>query len=230
MKILTDLVIAIDGYSSCGKSTFAKAIAKETNYIYIDSGAMYRAVTLFFMENGLIDHLNKNNEIIVSALENISIDFNINKLSGYSDIILNGQLVENKIRTLAISELVSQVSQFKFVREKMVAVQRKLGENKRVVMDGRDIGTVVFPNADIKIFMTADPHIRAIRRYKEMSSMGIKISLDEIEKNINERDYLDTTRPDSPLKRAPDALLLDNTKLSLDDQMKWFRKIIINFA
>jgi CMP/dCMP kinase len=228
MKILTDLVIAIDGFSSCGKSTFAKAIARETNYIYIDSGAMYRAVTLFFVENGLIHNMNNSN--VLQTIEDISIDFNINKLTGYSEIILNGQMVENKIRTLGISEHVSQVSQIKQVREKMVHIQRKLGENKRVVMDGRDIGTVVFPDADIKIFMTADPHIRAIRRYKEMSAMGVKTSLELIEKNINERDFLDTTRPDSPLKRAPDALLLDNSKLSLEDQMKWFRKIIINFA
>jgi cytidylate kinase len=219
------LIIAIDGYSSCGKSTFAKSIAREMAYIYIDSGAMYRAVTLYCIEKKIIQNGKTDKQLLLDSLQNISIDFKLNKTNGSSAVILNGRNVENRIRTLDVSENVSQVSRISEIREKMVAIQRKMGENRGIVMDGRDIGTVVFPQADIKIFMTADPHVRAVRRYQEMLEKGIEANLEEIEKNINERDYMDSTRADSPLKKAVDAILLDNTNMTPEEQMEWFREI-----
>ena len=220
------LIIAIDGYSSCGKSTFAKQIAKTLGYIYIDSGAMYRAVTLYCLENNLID----KGEILMSKLlgklDKIEIEFRFNQDSQLFETILNGENVEEKIRTVYISNYVSPVSKIKEVREKMVEIQRNLGKDKGIVMDGRDIGTVVFPDANLKIFMTASPAIRAQRRYDESIEKGQNVSYKEIEKNILSRDRIDERREISPLKRAHDALLLDNSHLSVEEQMEWVMKII----
>ena len=228
MNHLPDLIIAIDGFSSCGKSTFARMIAGRLGYIYIDSGAMYRAVTLYSIENNVIQSGKIDNFMLIDSLNNISIEFRLNQTDGSSEIILNGRNVENRIRMQDVSDSVSQVSRISEVREKMVNIQRKMGENRSIVMDGRDIGTVVFPRADLKIFMTADSHVRALRRYKEMIEKGLKANLEDIEKNINERDFLDSTRTDSPLKQADDSILLDNTNMTLDEQMEWFMRIIEN--
>jgi CMP/dCMP kinase len=228
MNHLPELIIAIDGFSSCGKSTFARMIAGRLGYIYIDSGAMYRAVTLYSIENNIIQDGKIDNFMLIDSLNNISIEFRLNQTNGSSEIILNGRNVENRIRMQDVSDSVSQISRISEVREKMVNIQRKMGENRSIVMDGRDIGTVVFPRADLKIFMTADPHVRALRRYKEMMEKGLKANLEDIEKNINERDFLDSTRTDSPLKQAEDSILLDNTNMTLDEQMKWFMRIIEN--
>lgn len=228
MNHLPELIIAIDGFSSCGKSTFARMIAGRLGYIYIDSGAMYRAVTLYSIENNIIHDGKVDNFMLIDSLNNISIEFRLNQKDGSSEIILNGRNVENRIRLQDVSDSVSQVSRISEVREKMVNIQRKMGENRSIVMDGRDIGTVVFPRADLKIFMTADSKVRALRRYKEMMEKGLQANLKDIEKNINERDFLDSTRTDSPLKQAEDSILLDNTNMTLDEQMEWFMKIVEN--
>lgn len=225
-RTISKLIIAIDGYSSCGKSTFAKEIAKMLGYIYIDSGAMYRAVTLYCLENKLIIegeiHLSK----LLEKLNGIEIGFHFNRDSQLFETILNGENVEEKIRTVYVSNYVSPVSKIKEVREKMVKIQRNLGKDKGIVMDGRDIGTVVFPDADLKIFMTASPAIRAQRRYDESIDKGQDVSFREIEKNILTRDKIDEGRKISPLKKASDALLLDNSHLSVKEQMEWVMKII----
>ncbi len=220
------LIIAIDGYSSCGKSTFAKQIAKTLGYIYIDSGAMYRAVTLYCMNNNLINEGKILTSKLVAKLDKIEIGFHFNQNSQLFETILNGENVEEQIRTVHVSNYVSPVSKIKEVREKMVEIQRNLGRNKGIVMDGRDIGTIVFPNADLKIFMTASPAIRAQRRYDESIEKGQDVSYREIEKNIHARDRIDEGREISPLKRAHDALLIDNSHLSVKEQMEWVMKII----
>jgi len=222
--VLKDLIIAIDGYSSCGKSTFAKKIAEVLDYLYIDSGAMYRAVTLYALRNGIITDTVLNRDLLIQELPKMQISFLVDK--GHSKTVLNGKIVENEIRTILVSEFVSQVSALEEVRLKMVEIQRKLGENRRIVMDGRDIGTVVFPNADLKIFMTASPEIRAQRRYKELVEKGEKINFEEIEKNIQYRDQYDTTREISPLRKADDAVVLDNSHLTVEEQMEWVMDII----
>ena len=219
-----DMIIAIDGYSSCGKSTFAKKIAEVLDYLYIDSGAMYRAVTLYALRNGIITDTVLNRDLLIQELPKMQISFLVDK--GHSKTVLNGKIVENEIRTIRVSEFVSQVSALEEVRLKMVEIQRKLGENRRIVMDGRDIGTVVFPNADLKIFMTASPEIRAQRRYKELVEKGEKINFEEIEKNIQYRDQYDTTREISPLRKADDAVVLDNSHLTVEEQMEWVMDII----
>lgn len=219
-------IIAIDGYSSCGKSTFAKSIAKELKYVYIDSGAMYRAVTLYCINNNLVKNGNVDYKGIIASLDNIVISFSRNEISGLSETCLNGEIVETQIRTLEVSQYVSQISTISEVRRKMVRLQREMSKNKGVVMDGRDIGTVVFPDADIKIFMTADTFIRAKRRYKELIEKNIPANFEEVEKNIRERDYIDENREDSPLKKADDAILLDNSHMTVEEQMKWFKKLI----
>ena len=220
------LIIAIDGYSSCGKSTFAKQIAKTLGYIYIDSGAMYRAVTLYCMKNNLIKEGEILTSKLVEELDKIEIGFHFNQDSQFFETILNRENVEEQIRTVHVSNYVSPVSKIKEVREKMVEIQRNLGRNKGIVMDGRDIGTIVFPNADLKIFMTASPAIRAQRRFDESLMKGQDVSYREIEKNILTRDRIDEGREISPLKRAHDALLLDNSHLSVKEQMEWVMKII----
>lgn len=221
------IIIAIDGYSSCGKSSFAKLIASNLDYLYIDSGAMYRAVTLRFIQDNLIDPEGKvKRERLNHLLETVDVGFNYNPHSGRHETTLNGQVVEEQIRTPDVACMVSLVSAIPDVREKMVELQRKLGRDKGIVMDGRDIGTVVFPEAELKIFMTADPRIRAERRLKELIEKRITISFDEVLKNIEERDHLDQTRAVSPLRKADDALVLDNSHMTIPEQMKWVERLI----
>ncbi len=215
------LTIAIDGFSSSGKSTFAKRIAAKLGYVFIDSGAMYRAVTLYAIENGIIRNGILDEDALVRSLGDIGMDFRFNPARGASDIYLNGDRVDGRIRTIEVSNLVSEVSRIGAVREKLVAIQRGMGREGGVVMDGRDIGTVVFPDADLKIFLTADPAVRAQRRYEELKAAGQDVPLAEIERNIRERDHLDQTRAISPLRQAPDAVVLDNSHMTLDEQMAW---------
>ncbi len=216
------LTIAVDGFSSCGKSTFAKALAARFGYIFVDTGAMYRAVTLFALENGAIRSGILDEDALLALLPKIDIAFRFNPKRGASDIYVNGDLVEGKIRTIEVSNCVSRVSSIGEVREKLVAMQQQMGRNKGIVMDGRDIGTVVFPNAEIKIFMTADPAVRAKRRYDELTAKGEQVSLSEIEENVRSRDIADQNRAISPLRKADDAVVLDNSYMSIDDQMVWF--------
>jgi len=211
-----NIVVAIDGYSSCGKSTLAKALAKKLHFVYVDSGAMYRAVTLYFLRN-LVDITSQ--EAVTEALENIHLDFHARDYKTH--ITLNGEEVSNLIRDMKISEMVSPVSALKKVRTEMVNQQQRMGKSANIVMDGRDIGTTVFPDANLKIFMTADPKVRAERRYKEMIAKGDRISLEEVFENLAHRDFLDTTRTESPLKRAEDAIILDNTELTPEEQLNF---------
>ena len=204
------IIIAIDGHSSCGKSTFAKAIAARLGYIFIDTGAMYRAVTLYALENGAIPSGVVNEERVVAMLRDIDIDFRFNPERGASDIYVNGDLVESKIRTIEVSNCVSAVSSIAEVRAKLVALQQEMGLRRGVVMDGRDIGTVVFPDAELKIYMTADPMVRAERRYKELAAKGDNVTLEEVYENVVSRDKADMSRAISPLRKADDALVLDN--------------------
>ena len=220
------IVIAIDGYSSGGKSTFAKAIASRLGYIFIDTGAMYRAVTLFALRSGMIRNGGVDRKALVEALGRIRIGFRYNPEKGKSDIYLDGENVEDEIRGIEVSTWVSHVSSIAEVRALLVRLQQQMGKDKGIVMDGRDIGTVVFPDAELKIFMTASPHVRALRRYKELSGKGENVSLEEIERNIEERDRLDETRKESPLRRAKDAVLLDNSEMTVDGQMEWVMKLI----
>lgn len=216
------IIIAIDGHSSCGKSTFAKAIAARLGYIFIDTGAMYRAVTLYALEHGAIEMGILDEQKIVAMLPNIDINFRFNPQRGASDIYVNGDLVEGKIRTIEVSNYVSQVSSIGAVREKLVALQQQMGLKRGVVMDGRDIGTVVFPDAELKIYMTADAQVRAERRYKELTAKGDKVTLEEIYENVVSRDKADMSRAISPLRKADDAIVLDNSYMSVDEQMEWF--------
>jgi cytidylate kinase len=209
------IVIAIDGYSACGKSTTAKEVANVLGYRYIDSGAMYRAVTLYFLDH----HISLTNpKEVRKALDNISISFKVNGRNS-SETFLNGLSVEKKIRSMKVSEMVSQVSTLKEVRDEMVNQQRKMGKEKAVVMDGRDIGTAVFPNAELKVFMTADMLVRAFRRQRELLDRDQLVDLDEVLINLQERDRIDTTRAESPLKQAPDATVIDTTFITLDEQV-----------
>ena len=215
------IIIAIDGYSSGGKSTFAREIAARLGYIFIDTGSMYRAVTLYALEHGAVSDGGVDMEKLIPMLEDIKISFKFNPLRGASDVYVNGVNVENEIRSIEVSEMVSKISSIPQVRTKLVALQQEMGRNRGVVMDGRDIGTVVFPDAELKIFLTADPAVRAKRRYDELSAKGIKVSFDEIEQNIRERDRADETRKVSPLRKADDALVLDNSHMTLEEQMDW---------
>jgi len=215
------ITIAIDGFSSCGKSTMAKSLAKEIGYIYIDSGAMYRAVTLYCIENGLIEDGEIRTEILKEDLKRINISFKINAETGQPDTYLNAENVENKIRTMLVSSMVSQVSALDFVRSAMVEQQQKMGKEKGIVMDGRDIGTTVFPDAELKIFVTASAEVRAQRRFDELKSKGQEASYDEILHNVKQRDYLDQNREVSPLRQASDAILLDNSTLTIEEQKTW---------
>lgn len=216
------IIIALDGHSSCGKSTFAKAIAARLGYIFIDTGAMYRAVALYAMEHGAIESGIVDEDRIVAMLNEINIDFRFNPERGASDIYVNGDLVEGKIRTIEVSNCVSAVSSIAQVREKLVKMQQKMGERKGVVMDGRDIGTVVFPDAELKIYMTADARVRAERRYKELTAKGDKVSFEEIYENVVSRDKADMSRAISPLRKADNAIVLDNSTMSVEEQMAWF--------
>lgn len=221
------IVIAVDGFSSCGKSTFAKMVAAHLGYIFIDTGAMYRAVTLWAIENGCVENGILNEERLVASLDQIQIDFRFNPERGASDIYVCGEWAEGKIRTITVSNLVSAVSAIGEVRRRLVAMQQAMGRDKGVVMDGRDIGTVVFPNAELKIFMTADPEVRAERRYKELQAKGEEVSREEIVANIRQRDHLDQTRAISPLRKADDAIVLDNGGMTLDEEMEWFDQIFM---
>ena len=216
------IIIAIDGHSSCGKSTFAKAIAARLGYIFIDTGAMYRAVTLYALEHGAIPSGMVNETLVKEMLDQINIDFRFNPERGASDIYVNGDLVEGKIRTIEVSNCVSAVSSIAEVRQKLVAMQQEMGRKRGIVMDGRDIGTVVFPTAELKIYMTADPMVRAERRYKELIAKGDNVSLDEVYQNVVSRDKADSTRAISPLRKADDAIVLDNSTMSVEEQMAWF--------
>ena len=216
------IIVAIDGHSSCGKSTFAKAIAARLGYIFIDTGAMYRAVTLYALENGAITMGIVDEARIEAMLKCIDIDFRFNPARGASDIYVNGDLVEGKIRTIEVSNLVSAVSSIGAVRQKLVAMQQEMGRKGGVVMDGRDIGTVVFPNAELKIYMTADPMVRAERRYKELTAKGDNVTLEEVYANVVSRDKADMSRAISPLRKADDAIVLDNSTMSVEEQMSWF--------
>ena len=214
------ITIAIDGFSSCGKSTMAKDLAREVGYIYIDSGAMYRAVTLYSIENGIFDGDIIDTEKLKKEIGNIHISFRLNK-EGRPETYLNDVNVEDKIRSMSVSSKVSTISALDFVRKEMVAQQQSMGAKKGIVMDGRDIGTTVFPNAELKIFVTATPEIRARRRYDELKAKGQEASFDEILENVKQRDYIDQHRDVSPLRKADDALLLDNTDLTIAQQKEW---------
>ena len=226
-SVMKKIIIAIDGLSGCGKSTTAKSVAKALNYAYIDSGAMYRAVTLHFLRSGTA--LTNIAEIIAS-LHHLQLDFRSVEETGEQHIFLNGKDVEDEIRGMEISSLVSEVSKIKKVREKLVAIQKELGDRKGVVMDGRDIGTVVFPDAELKVFMFADLNIRAERRRKELQEKGKLADLEQIARNLKERDYMDTNRKESPLTKASDAVELDTSNLSFEDQVRqildWARERI----
>ena len=216
------IIIAIDGHSSCGKSTFAKAIAARLGYIFIDTGAMYRAVTLYALENDIIVNGIVDEERIKASLKDIDIDFRFNPQRGASDIYVNGDLAEGKIRTIEVSNCVSAVSSIAEVRSKLVAMQQLMGRKGGVVMDGRDIGTVVFPDAEIKIYMTADPMVRAERRFRELTAKGDRVTLQEVYDNVVSRDKADMSRAISPLRKADDAVILDNSYMSVEEQMTWF--------
>lgn len=214
-----NIVIAIDGYSSCGKSTLARALAKKLHYIYIDSGAMYRAITLHLLRNGIDIH---NIAAVEAALEGIHLNFHSRDYQTH--ITLNGEEVSEEIRQMHVSDKVSEVSAIKAVRQEMVKQQQRMGRSKNIVMDGRDIGTTVFPDAQVKLFMTADPKIRAERRFKELILKGEDITLEEVFENLAHRDYQDTTRAESPLTRAGDAIVLDNTNLTEEEQLDFALK------
>ena len=216
------IVIAIDGFSSCGKSTFAKAIAARLGYIFIDTGAMYRAVTLYALEQGAIVEGKVDEAAVVALLPEVNITFRFNAERGASDVYVNGELAEGKIRSIEVSNCVSSVSSIREVREKLVAMQQQMGRERGVVMDGRDIGTVVFPDAELKIFMTAEPKVRAERRYAELTAKGDKVTMEEILENVISRDKADMERAISPLRQAEDAVVLDNSYMSVEEQMAWF--------
>ena len=215
------ITIAIDGFSSCGKSTMAKDLAKRIGYVYVDSGAMYRAVTLYAMEHGCFDGEQLDVEKLRSMMGDIHISFLFNPETGKPDTYLNNIKVEDRIRSMEVSERVSIVAALDFVRSEMVAQQQAFGKEKGVVMDGRDIGTTVFPDAELKVFLTASPEIRAQRRYDELKAKGQEASFDEILENVKERDYLDQHREVSPLVQAEDAILLDNSNMTIEQQNEW---------
>jgi len=221
------IIITVDGWSSCGKSTMARQLAKQLNYIFIDSGAMYRAITLYFLRNNTDI---KDLTSVIAALKNIQLSFQINSSNGNNEIWLNGENVEQFIRGMEVAEKVSEVAAIKQVREFAVKQQQMIGEKKGIVMDGRDIGTAVFPNAELKIFMTADNEVRVLRRFKELSDKNPSIHIEEIRSNLAQRDHMDSTREVSPLRKAEDAVVLDNSHLTPDEQLQlalgWAREKI----
>jgi CMP/dCMP kinase len=220
------IIIALDGNSSCGKSTFAKLIAAELGYAYIDTGAMYRAVTLAAMEAGLFNETDEPpREEIEALLGHVELNLKFNPEKQRTEIFLNGRMVEDAIRKMDVSAHVSYIAAISAVRKKMVEYQRRLGKDKGIVMDGRDIGTVVFPGAAIKIFLTASLEVRAERRYKELIEKGMAAEFSEVKSNLEKRDYIDSNRNDSPLKMADDAILLDNSHMTLEQQLTWFREL-----
>ncbi len=215
------ITIAIDGHSSCGKSTMAKSLAREIGYIYIDTGAMYRAVTLYCIENNLITEDGINEEALREQLPNVRVDFQQDPATKLPQTHLNGRNVEREIRTMAVSTKVSPVAALGFVREAMVRQQQLMGDQKGIVMDGRDVGTVIFPNAELKIFVTASAEIRAQRRYDELTAKGETCNYEDILKNVLERDHIDSTRAVSPLRKADDAIELDNSHMTIPEQKEW---------
>ena len=222
------LTIAIDGHASTGKSSIAKEIALKYGYIYINSGSMYRAVTLFAIKNNLLEELNENIDLFIEKLNAVSIDFRFNKINLISEIFLNGRNVEKEIGSLEISNFVSKVAAIPEIRKEMVKLQRNIDRKKGVLMDGRDIGSVVFPDADIKLFLTASDTVRAKRRFKEMINNGFSVSYDDILNNIRIRDNLDSSRSDSPLTIEKDAVVIDNSNMSIDEQIKQIIHLIDN--
>lgn len=220
---MSKITIAIDGFSSTGKSTVAKQLAKYLGYVYVDSGAMYRAVTYYAMQNGLISKDDFNVEALIYQLDNIDISFKFNDALGFAEVYLNSENIEKAIRTLEVSSFVSKVAAISEVRQKLVEQQQKMGQDKGVVMDGRDIGTVVFKDAELKLFMVASAEKRAIRRFDELIERGDKVLYEDVLKNVQERDHIDSTREDSPLVKADDAIEIDNSDMSLEEQ---FDKIL----
>ncbi len=218
------ITIAIDGYSSCGKSTMAKDLAREVGYIYIDSGAMYRAVTLYCLENNLFSEDGIDTTKLEAAMPNIKISFQLNPETGRPMTFLNGENVEDRIRTMEVSNRVSPVAALPFVRDFLVKQQQEMGKEKGIVMDGRDIGTAVFPDAELKVFVTASAEIRAQRRYDELKAKGQEASFEEILANVKERDHIDQNREVSPLRQADDAILLDNSYLTISEQKQWLQE------
>jgi cytidylate kinase len=223
---LKKITIAIDGFSSTGKSTLAKQLANHLGYVYVDTGAMYRAVTFYAMQNNLVseDHLDK--ESLIKALPTINLQFQFNEKLGFAEMYVNGTNVENEIRTLDVSRCVSQVAEVSEVRTKLVASQQEMGKNKAIVMDGRDIGTVVFPDAELKIFMNSSAQTRAERRYNELIEKGQKVTFEEVLENVQERDYIDTHREDSPLVKADDAIEINNSTLTKQEQFDLVLKLV----
>ncbi len=215
------ITIAIDGHSSCGKSTMAKDLAREVGYVYVDTGAMYRCVTLYALRHGLFTDEGIQEEALRKAMPKIQITFRFNAEKGRPDTYLNGELVEDLIRSMEVSNHVSPIATLGFVREAMVAQQQQMGKDKGVVMDGRDIGTVVFPDAELKIFVTASAEVRAQRRYDELKGKGMEADYEEILKNVQERDYIDSHRAVSPLRKADDAIELDNSHMTIAEQKAW---------
>lgn len=217
------IIIAIDGYSSCGKSTLAKELAAKLSYNYIDSGAMYRAITLYFLRNAV--DLTSHDEVL-SAIANVNLSFVFNENRNASDIYLNDENAEPFIRDMLVSEKVSEVAAIREVRSFAVGQQKRMGRKKGIVMDGRDIGTTVFPDAELKLFMTADPEVRVMRRFKELYATNANITLEEVRNNLELRDYIDSTREESPLHRAHDAVLIDNSNLTREDQVKLVMELV----
>ncbi|MFZ6051162.1 (d)CMP kinase [Halocola ammonii] len=222
--------IAIDGYSSCGKSTLAKALAKALNYIYIDSGAMYRAMTLYALQNNLIKNNEVDTEGLIRALDNVYITFKYNTDTMQSETYLNAKNVEKAIRSMQVSRSVSLVSNIREVRSKLVRLQKRMAESKGVVMDGRDIGTVVLPHAEVKFFMNAAPEVRAQRRFEELKQKGVDVTFDEVMENITTRDHTDSNRSADPLRQADDAIVLDNTDLTIEEQFNFMMKQIVELV
>lgn len=221
------ITIAIDGFSSCGKSTLAKAIANKLGYRYIDTGAMYRATTFYMMRSGVIDPLGFiDQKSLLVLLESVDVNFRYNSETRQSETLLNGENVEKEIRSMEVSTQVSKISLIKEVRKKMVALQKQMGQEKAIVMEGRDIGTAVFPDAELKIFMTADPEVRVRRRYDELVSKGHHISEEEVRKNLEARDHDDTHRKENPLRKAKDAVLLDNSELNPQQQLDFVLRLV----
>lgn len=218
------IVIAIDGHSSSGKSTMAKDLAREIGYIYIDTGAMYRAVTLYALQHHYIQGNVIDEEALKADMDKIDISFQYNAETGRPDTFLNGKKVEKEIWTMEVSDKVSPIAALGFVRRAMVAKQQEIGKAKGVVMDGRDIGTVVFPDAELKLFVTASPEVRARRRWEELQAKGESVSYEEVLANVKKRDYIDSTRAESPLRQAPDAIVLDNSDMTIAEQKQWLMR------